>query len=72
MHQNPECPKCGTDMREGWIAEIGRGTMPSQWVEGRPESSLWTGTKAPADKTFEIVTFGCSGCGYLESYRRKE
>lgn len=71
MNQNLKCPKCGNDMREGWIAEIGRGTTPSQWVEGQPEPSLWTGTKISADKTFEIVTYGCSVCGYLESYARK-
>jgi len=71
MNQNLKCPKCSGDMREGWIAEIGRGTMPSQWVEGQPEPSLWTGTKISADKTFAIVTYGCSVCGYLESYARK-
>lgn len=71
MSDKPKCPKCQHEMLEGWIAEIGKATKPSQWVEGKPESSLWSATKMPKDKTFEIITFGCSSCGYLESYAKQ-
>ncbi len=66
------CPKCKGVMLEGWIAEIGKGTMPIKWVAGKPEPSFWTGTKLPKERTFEVITYGCTECGYLESYANRD
>jgi predicted nucleic-acid-binding Zn-ribbon protein len=71
MTAKKSCPKCQGNMLEGWTMDIGKGTRPTQWVEGRPESSLWTVTKTPRDKVFAIATYGCSSCGYLESYAQR-
>ena len=53
------------------MIDIGKGTRPAKWVEGVPESSIWTVTKVPKDKVFQVVTWGCSDCGYLESYAKR-
>ena len=55
-------------MQAGWYADLGGGTRPMQWVEGKPESSMWTGTKMPKDQTHDVVTYRCTRCGLLESY----
>ncbi|MFQ5410256.1 MAG: PF20097 family protein [Anaerolineales bacterium] len=66
-----KCPKCGSSMEAGWIAEVGSGTRPIRWVRGKPEPSMWTGTRTPKEDTFDVVTYGCASCGFLESYARR-
>ncbi len=71
MAEANTCSKCGSSMREGWMIDVGKGTRPAEWVEGVPESSIWTVTKVPKDKVFQVVTWGCPDCGYLESYAKR-
>jgi predicted nucleic-acid-binding Zn-ribbon protein len=64
------CPKCKAAMEEGFILDKGHynAQMVSQWVEGEPERSIWTGLKTKDRDKFQVTTYRCSGCGYLESY----
>ena len=67
----PACPKCRSTMEEGFIKDQGHGTVhPSQWVEGAPETSFWTGIKTRGKEQFAVATYRCSSCGYLESYAK--
>ena len=64
------CPKCNAAMEEGFILDLGHfdaGTV-SQWVEGAPERSIWTGIKTKDREKFQVTTYRCADCGYLESY----
>ncbi len=64
----PECPKCRSTMEGGFIKDQGSGTVQSEWVEGAPETSFWTGIKTRGKEQFPVATYRCSSCGYLESY----
>jgi ribosomal protein L37E len=64
------CPKRNAPMEAGFILDRGHydaGTV-SQWVEGAPERSIWTGIKTKGREKFQVTTYRCAGCGYLESY----
>ena len=66
-----ECPKCRKKMEEGFVKDEGYGVVhASKWVAGPPEKSFWTGTKTSGKKQVEVMTYRCSGCGYLESYAK--
>ena len=63
------CAKCGGRMEQGFVPEAkGQSREISTWVEGVPETSLWTGIKTGGRKNLAIETWRCGRCGYLESY----
>ena len=40
------CPKCANRMEEGFIVDVSQANqLQSQWVQGKPEKSFWTGIK---------------------------
>ena len=66
-----ECPKCRSRMEEGFIQDAGQhGVQTGKWIEGAPEKSFWTGVKTKGKRQFEVHTYRCSRCGYLEAYAR--
>jgi predicted nucleic-acid-binding Zn-ribbon protein len=65
------CPKCNGTMEVGFILEGGEGRFVSEWVEGAPEFSFWTGLKTSNRRKLEVTTYRCARCGYLESYALK-
>jgi hypothetical protein len=49
------------------------GRAVSSWVEGEPERSIWVGVRIRrGTKLFEIESWRCSKCGYLENYAKTE
>lgn len=65
------CPKCRHAMEEGFIRDQDHGSShASNWVEGAPEKSFWTGTKTSGKKQVQVATYRCDSCGYLESYAK--
>jgi hypothetical protein len=64
------CPKCNAAMQEGFILEKMEGGPPGadQWVEGVPEHSFWGNLKTKNRKKYQVTTYRCPRCGYLESY----
>jgi len=67
LDRNSKCPKCQTSMEVGFIPEMGFGGIRSMWVEGLPEKG-WSALKVKRRRTFEIATYRCTSCGYLEGY----
>ena len=67
------CPKCKGSMEEGFIpdriADVG-GAKVSEWYEGPPKWSFWTGVKTKGIEHYSVRTYRCTGCGYLEFYAR--
>lgn len=56
-------------MTEGFIADkTFGGVAPSDWIEGAPVKSFWSGTKTKNKKQYLVSTFRCADCGFLESY----
>jgi hypothetical protein len=57
-------------MEQGVTIDKAHYGMPgqSEWLEGTPEYSMWTGMKTKGKERFPVTTFRCTGCGYLESY----
>ena len=64
------CPKCRAAMEEGFIMDLGHYNTRtvSQWVEGEPERSIWTGLKTKDRDKYQVTTYRCVSCGFLESY----
>ncbi|HEY4218733.1 MAG TPA: hypothetical protein VGM67_16440 [Gemmatimonadaceae bacterium] len=66
---DPVCVKCGSAMEEGFVLDhTYGGRVQSEWVEGAPQLSRWTGLKTKGKDQVPIATFRCTRCGYLESY----
>jgi predicted nucleic-acid-binding Zn-ribbon protein len=72
------CPKCNSDMEQGFVLDRTYGTQNiTKWSAGPPQKELsfglwWTGTTPSKSVEVPMATFRCSGCGYLESYARPE
>jgi ribosomal protein S27AE len=66
------CPKCQGSMTQGFVTEHthGGGHAVSNWVEGAPEKSFWTGVRLRGKTQYEIETWRCGRCGFLENYAR--
>ena len=65
------CPKCQGSMSEGFILDTTDGARKvANWVEGAPERSMWLGVKLRKKAMYEIQTWRCSRCGFLESYAK--
>lgn len=65
-----ECPRCRGNMSEGFVVDRGHGNGLSQqkWVEGEPVKSFWFGLNTKDRDKFQVQTYRCDRCGYLESY----
>lgn len=70
VEPNLRCSKCDGRMEEGFIADRTDDSRfaVSDWVEGKPEKSFWTGVKTGDRVKMQIITFRCTSCGYLEMY----
>ena len=63
------CPKCNSSMSEGFVIDQTYGaTAVPGWIEGKPQRSIWTGVKILGKPRFEIATWRCGRCGFLEHY----
>jgi hypothetical protein len=65
-----QCPKCSSSMSEGFVADRTHHSAAAvaSWVEGQPERSVWTGLKLSGKPRFDIATWRCSRCGFIEQY----
>lgn len=73
-HSGINCPKCEGLMEEGFIIDRGHynaGTV-NTWIEGEPVKSFWSGIKVRDKQQFQVKSFRCANCGFLESYATEE
>jgi hypothetical protein len=60
-------------MEEGFVLDHSHGAlMQAEWVEGPPKRSFWTGLTVRGTVRYNVTTYRCPACGYLESYARAE
>jgi len=66
----PDCPRCSSTMEDGFIIDKAHHSIPQtqKWVQGPYEYSFWKGLRLRDKTVFEVTTFRCIRCGYLESY----
>ena len=64
------CPKCRGQMEPGFLLDKSHfdRPLPTEWLEGQPEVSIWTGLKTKGRDRFPVRTNRCTTCGYLESF----
>lgn len=72
MEKSFDCLRCQARMEMGFVLDRSDATQYSAvWVKGPAEKSMWAGVKDTSGKEKrEIVTYRCTGCGYLESYAK--
>ena len=63
---HPNCAKCGTPMLQGVIVDS-NGDL-GYWVQGEAVRKFLGLRRIPKGRRYEIITFRCPGCGYLESF----
>lgn len=65
----PTCPKCSIALQEGYLLDQSRNSRAvTQWIEGKPEASFWSGLKLSGKTRLKVASFRCPRCGYLEQY----
>lgn len=63
------CPKCSVQLQEGFLLETTRnGRCVTEWVEGKPERSFWTGVRLKGKTRLKVASYRCPRCGFLELY----
>jgi predicted Zn-ribbon and HTH transcriptional regulator len=69
MAEPSHCPKCAAAMEPGFMLDwtVG-GYLVTEWMEGEPEKSFWTGLKLNRRRRLKVVAWRCRRCGFLESY----
>lgn len=70
MNNSHQCSKCNSVMEEGFILEKGHyNTLSSEtWVAGKPDENTFFGMSLKGKTAYDVKTFRCVACGYLESY----
>jgi hypothetical protein len=70
MNNSHQCSKCNSVMEEGFLLEKGhRNTLSSEsWVAGKPDENSFFGMSLKGKTAYEVKTFRCVACGYLDSY----
>ena len=65
-----ECPRCRSNMSEGFVLDRGDHNSPGQqrWIEGEVRRSFWRGLETKGRDAYQVTTYRCDRCGYLESY----
>ena len=57
-------------MSEGFLVDRGHANAKGlqEWVEGEPERSFWLGLRTRGREKYEVSTYRCDRCGFLESF----
>jgi predicted nucleic-acid-binding Zn-ribbon protein len=72
MSEANKCPKCDGTMQEGFIFDDGYVNLTaSRWVADAPELAFGRWVKVAGKEQYQIRSFRCVKCGYLESYAKE-
>ena len=60
-------------MEEGYVSDSAvTESQGETWNEGKTPKSVWACLTANDKRSFEVVIYRCTSCGYLESYATVE
>ncbi len=64
------CIRCGGELVAGSLAtkDSYYQVAAAQWLEGRPEKSVWSGLKTSDRLMLPVAVYCCKGCGRLELF----
>ncbi|MBL8228210.1 MAG: hypothetical protein JNL98_07025 [Bryobacterales bacterium] len=67
------CIKCGASMEQGFVMDKDdHGSIrQARWLQGKFESSIWTGAKTAGRDCYAVVSYRCLKCGFLEMYAKE-
>ena len=74
MSDELKCTRCAGRLEAGFLPELGDyniPTVPTDWVEGEPQPSFWSGLNTDGRRTFKVVTYRCEQCGHLDWFARE-
>jgi hypothetical protein len=55
-------------MEQGFVVDESYGRrLPAKWIGGSPQYWMWN-VVIRGKRQFEIATYRCRNCGFLESY----
>ncbi len=60
------CARCGGSLSEGFLLDQTQAYTVTQWVEGAPVKSPWTGIKLKGRKVLPVLALRCERCGALD------
>jgi predicted RNA-binding Zn-ribbon protein involved in translation (DUF1610 family) len=66
-----KCVKCGGQMLLGATCRSNGSTLQygrPVWIEGEIKRGFLGSLRFPRGRRFEVVTYRCPACGYLEHY----
>ncbi|MCY7345774.1 MAG: hypothetical protein LH614_06075 [Pyrinomonadaceae bacterium] len=67
------CQKCNSLLEEGYVTDSTLTQSKSEtWIEGKTSKSIWACLDTSDKRSFEVVVYRCTNCGYLESYATVE
>jgi hypothetical protein len=70
LPESPTCPRCRSGMVRGYLLDRAQGGFGmGMWLEGPP---VRPGFTPRLERSIPIVSYRCTGCGYLELYARPE
>jgi hypothetical protein len=74
LPESPTCLRCRSAMVRGYLLDRTHGSFGmGTWLEGSPVRTMWPDLVRPRlEQSIPIVSYRCSGCGYLELYARPE
>jgi hypothetical protein len=59
----PVCPTCSKRLEGGFMLDHSQhGVDVTQWVEGAPEKSIWTGIKLKGRRQLPMYAWRCPSC----------
>jgi len=75
--RKPACVKCGQSLEKGYVLDSAHSSLQQKrWVEGEPTpGGFWHAGGLKLQKgarIIPVITWRCTGCGYLESYAKPE
>jgi hypothetical protein len=74
LPESPMCPRCRSEMVRGYLLDRTHGGFGvGTWLEGAPvRTSFPDFVRLRLERSIPIVSYRCTGCGYLELYARPE
>jgi hypothetical protein len=55
-------------MTTGFLLDSAQSPRTTEWIEGAPEKSFWSGLKLTGRRRFPVNADRCERCGFLELY----
>ena len=66
--RSERCPKCSSEMVEGFLIDRDKADRVQTWYEGTVEKYWFGALKLRGRPHYDVITRRCRRCGFLESF----